>query len=210
MATKNLARTVIEGGRHRQNKKQRYFAQATERARVRSWLAHTDGDDAPAPRPKVYRSFDDKLAPAMRWLRAQVGRAWDAVYSDLHARFDTRTTAGRHIIHDHLLRDVQRGRELFVDPHGILRRETRSWRQLRAEVDARVRDRRAVLTYRGWWWWRLDGDRCRDYRCARPHALVDHQRWHATHWLWDAPLTRGELRWLDNLPAEWRRGILLP
>lgn len=209
MATKNLARTVIEGGRHRQNKKQRYFAQGVARARVRDWLAHTDGDDAPAPRPKVYRSFDDKLAPATRWLRAQVGRPWDRVYSEIHQRFDTRTTAGRHIVYDHLVRDVRSGRGFVVDTHGILRVH-RSWRQLRDEVAARAKDRVAVNSYRGWWWWRLDGERCTSWACKQPHATWKHQRYHATHWLWDAPLTRGDVRWLEKLPDEWRRGIVLP
>ena len=68
----------------------------------------------------------------MRWLESQCGRPWSKVYAEVCERFDTRTTAGRHIVHDHLLgsvwqggivRDeVQRDRHFIVDRHGILRR----------------------------------------------------------------------------------------
>jgi hypothetical protein len=56
------------------------------------------------------------------------------VRSELFARFDTRTTAGRHIVYGHLLTSVNRGgpptfgRVTFtVDRHGILRRDP-PWR----------------------------------------------------------------------------------
>src|SRR5206468_1044207 len=38
-----------------------------------------------------------------RWLWSHVGQPWDAVYAEIRAEFDTRTTAGRHIVFDHLL-----------------------------------------------------------------------------------------------------------
>jgi hypothetical protein len=79
----------------------------------------------------VGKAFYDKLAPAQRWLVAQVGRPWDKVYSDLCAEFDTRTVAGRHVVHDHMLHWVRRWDvpspywrrfELVIDEHGILRK----------------------------------------------------------------------------------------
>ncbi len=41
-----------------------------------------------------------------RWLDAQVGRKWSEVRSEVFEKFDTNTTAGRHITFDHLLRSV--------------------------------------------------------------------------------------------------------
>lgn len=135
MATKNLARTVIEGGRYYANGLDRRHSNAQVRAAWRvtqSMILHSaDADGVLYPlRRHVYREFHDKLAPAERWLARQVGRPWNKVRSELFARFDTRTTAGRHILFDHLLADVNlgdpaigRGADFFVDAQGILRPE---------------------------------------------------------------------------------------
>lgn len=59
------------------------------------------------PRQPIYKEFDDKLGPIYRWLARQVGCPWDEVRSDVSKTFDTRTTAGRHIVYDHLLTSVE-------------------------------------------------------------------------------------------------------
>ena len=139
MATKDLSRTVIEGGRTSFNKWERRYSNCEVRAREREALRSEDDWDEVviAPRKPVRRSFNDKLSPAERYLAAQVGRPWSKVRSELFARFDTRTTAGRHILFDHLLRDVKVGEqhgwrgsfEFEVDRHGILRRIVRPARR---------------------------------------------------------------------------------
>jgi hypothetical protein len=137
MSTKNLARTVIEGGRAHHNRRDRRNSngpvRANERDVSRHLLLSADLDDVVYPRRvTVERWFHDKLAPAERWLGSQVGRPWNKVRSELFARFDTRTTAGRHILFDHLLSSVSNGRlpesradDFSVDRHGILRRIVR-------------------------------------------------------------------------------------
>ena len=138
MARKDLSRTVIEGGRYYHNTYFRRASNRTERATTREWLDRVavDLDEAdetvPPLRPRVSKMFFDKLGPAHRWLVAQVGRPWNKVYSELCARFDTRTVAGRHVVHDHMLHWVRqpgelhryysRRYELVVDRHGILRK----------------------------------------------------------------------------------------
>jgi hypothetical protein len=134
MATKNLARTVIEGGRSRWSKWYRTEKTAAQRARQRQVLSHarlaTELDDLVVPeRESGFRDFSDKLGPARRWLASHVGRPWDAVRSELFDRFDIRTTPGRHIIFCHLLPSVNQGGrlddwrvEFNVDRRGILRR----------------------------------------------------------------------------------------
>ena len=102
MTTKNLARTVIEGGRSCYNQWERRYSNAQERAHERLVSAALVGAADPdvtwyAPRKPVYRGFRDKLAPAERWLRSHVGRPWSKVRSELFSRFDTRTTAVRAI-----------------------------------------------------------------------------------------------------------------
>jgi hypothetical protein len=133
-----LSRTAIEGGRTGYSKYGRRFRTDEERAYVRGelrkLLADVDlGDDlALEPRDVWYRDFADKLGPPRRWLHKQVGRLWADVYSDLKRSFDPRTTAGRHLVYDHMLRWIDRGeaswygfRELYVDNDGVLRAEPR-------------------------------------------------------------------------------------
>lgn len=173
MATKNLARTVIEGGRHPQNVWERRWSNTRERRQERetSALLRDRGDpDAvvyPRRRP-VYQGFDDKLSPGFRWLRAQAGRPWNKVRSELFARFDTRTTAGRHIVFDHLLEAVEhaprrspRRNDLFVDRHGILqsppyrRQRHRFWQPLpepAQELQAWLGERRVMARDSGLFW----------------------------------------------------------
>jgi len=135
MATKNMARTVIEGGRAGYNKWQRRSSNARARACERNIEARlrreTDFDDLVIPeRVHVRKDFRDKLGPTRRWLRSQLGRPWDLVRGELFARFDTRTTPGRHIVFCHMLPSVgEEGdvsckycrREFVVDARGILR-----------------------------------------------------------------------------------------
>jgi hypothetical protein len=146
MSTKNLARSVIEGGRAPYNKFERRHSNAVQRSHERQieqrLLGAVDLDSYVFPRREsVYRGFDDKLSPAERWLASQVGRPWDKVRSEMLQRFDTRTTAGRHIVFCHLLQMVDLGTDalhwypykVVVDAFGILRRarsrRSRFWRQ---------------------------------------------------------------------------------
>ncbi|HEX2670156.1 MAG TPA: hypothetical protein VHM25_04750 [Polyangiaceae bacterium] len=135
MSKKHLARTVIEGGRDGWSKFHRRYSHAAARAaqhrQEHELLAGRDADEAVfEPLWPVHRSFSDKLGPARRFLRSQVGRPWDKVQAELFERFDTRTTAGRHILYCHLLREVELDRitrydTFYVSAHGILRWQQR-------------------------------------------------------------------------------------
>ncbi len=151
MSKKNLARTVIEGGRHRGNKWDRRNSHAEFRARDKNYITEVKADlenwydyDV-EPTETVYKGFSDKLGPMYRWLAKQCGRLWADVRSEVATTFDDRTTAGRHILHDHLLKSVEetpdvrftrysrqpedwttsyRRYEFYVDGNGILREKT--------------------------------------------------------------------------------------
>jgi hypothetical protein len=228
VSRKDLSRTVIEGGRYFHNKLERRASHGTARARTRAWLdrVRVDGEaaDATAPRrgPRVHKMFYDKLAPAKRWLDAQVGRPWNKVFAELCARFDTRTVAGRHVVHDHMLGWVRLAGEVprwsyvpfFVDAHGIMRRESwsrRSWSRLRAETKQWVRDRRAVLTHRGWWWFRIAPETIctSNWMCKCAHVFFGGTTLHEVRLVEDAPMTRGEMRRIDRLPPDMRAQIVL-
>ena len=146
MATKDLSRTIIEGGRSGY-----YKAECREeiRAERAAWRAQARiiardperWDEEPdARRGPVMVDFADKLSPIYRFIDSRVGRSWDKTRSELFSKFDTRTTAGRHALHDHLLRDVSENPEpspsiwqrdrYFRDAEGLLRE--REWRGVRA------------------------------------------------------------------------------
>lgn len=112
MSTKKLSKTVIEGGRIGRNKWERRNSHAEFRAEERDYIKAVKADPELADeleigeRQHVYKEFSDKLSPMYRWIEAQVGRPWSEVRSEVFQKFDTRTTAGRHITFDHLLREV--------------------------------------------------------------------------------------------------------
>ena len=140
MATRNLARTVVEGGRAGYSKWERKARNRSNR-RLRF---DAEGDIvAGKPRRASGRGFADRLSPLRRWIEAQVGRGWNNVYREFCARIDRRTLKGWHL-EDHLLGEVQSmdrpwGR-FFVDPQGILRRIPRN-RARQAPVPPCTRER---------------------------------------------------------------------
>lgn len=111
MATKNLARTVIEGGRTGMYKVEVAERNRQERHRCKEYLRDVeDYDEEPDPirRPaSIYQT--DKLNPMYRFLDSKLGCNWSKVRSELFRKFDIRTTPGRHVLFDHLLRDVCEG-----------------------------------------------------------------------------------------------------
>lgn len=112
MSTKNLSKSVIQGGRSGYFKTEVFARIREERSAERTYLRHVavdpDYDDEnvqPLRRPAVVDQ-KDKLNPIYRFLDSRLGRRWDDVRSELFAKFDTRTTPGRHVLFDHLLKSV--------------------------------------------------------------------------------------------------------
>ncbi len=112
MATKDISRTVIEGGRYNHNKQDRRTSNRLHRASSRRYSklvgSLIDPDDI-GPYPKrrpVRREFKDKLGPVRRWISKQVGKRWDVTFSNLVHDFDTRTVAGNHVVRDHIITNI--------------------------------------------------------------------------------------------------------
>jgi hypothetical protein len=224
MATKRLSRTAIEGGRSRYNKHERRQSYADERARARDVLRKVlvDADLADEwgieKRQKVGKDFADKLGPPKRWLRKQAGRPWDEVYSDLKRSFDPRTTAGRHLVYDHMLHWVDRGEvlrwrrpELTVDNDGILRespltrrQHSESWRVYRERQRAlRWMAGRKVIDYGTVQFWAVPVERIRrplspDAPKVDPKAIFHCQ---------DRRLDDDEARFWQRLSPEVRKEL---
>lgn len=113
MSTKNLARTVIEGGRTQSSKDVRRecikYTRRQYKSYIRRGLADPEHFDEFADfhyRERDVRSQKDKTNPTERWLDKHVGQPWDQVYSKLKKVFDPRNVAQRHVVYDHMLRSV--------------------------------------------------------------------------------------------------------
>lgn len=141
MATKDLGRTAIEGGRtgwykNRVDHHERAFRNETRVSLHR--VTANDADEASLPilQPKSKRGNQtDKLRPVWRMLDAYVGRPWAKVFAEICEKFDGRTLAGRHVLHDHIMQSIDPHAYVvrswyfrnayYVDPHGIFRKRER-------------------------------------------------------------------------------------
>lgn len=108
MATKNLARTMIEGGRHEFNKFERRLETRIMRRVVRNlfneavhfhdmtefWESTAESEPNLQP---VEREFNDKLQPFRRWLETQDGKPEQSVLGRLKRRFDPRRLRNWHL-----------------------------------------------------------------------------------------------------------------
>jgi hypothetical protein len=144
MSTKNLARTVIEGGRSNHDKYNRRISLREFRNNNRRYcyavkVGAIDFEEEFEPeRVWNYRFRDeihaDKTSPCTGFLISRAGRVWDDVVSEIVKRFDTNTLPGRHIVYEHLVNRVERpesprylriwfldgGPKFWVDDKGIL------------------------------------------------------------------------------------------
>jgi hypothetical protein len=53
-----------------------------------------------------FKTFSDLIGPLRRYLRKQVGRPWDTVWSEITQTLDSRSLSGQHIF-DHILWEVE-------------------------------------------------------------------------------------------------------
>lgn len=146
MSTKNLARTVIEGGRDGSSKYDRRHGLQIMRNRNRAFCrrALRDSDFADNTTYPVRHitwggvSQKDKTNPCDRFLISRVGRSWNKVHSEICKKFDRRTVAGRHVTNDHLIDRVRLPDSYYwfweylslpkfwVDGQGILRHNSKA------------------------------------------------------------------------------------
>lgn len=148
MATKNLARTVLEGGNTEEYRYERKQRNRKLRRGSRLFIRRVGDDpetceERPVPvfpmRTSPGDRHTDKLEPVWKYLVSRVGRPWDDVHREIRERFDDRTLAGYHVVHAHLLKEVAAETDVtntfsrfVVDAQGILRqREWKPWRMRR-------------------------------------------------------------------------------
>lgn len=107
----HFAKIVTEKPRrgHHANRSEKFGGRLTQNEVARE----QDDDSLPGGflpwsrrRNADYKEFSDLLGPLRGYLRKQVGRPWDKVYSELSARLDKRSLTGIHIW-DHIKSEVE-------------------------------------------------------------------------------------------------------
>lgn len=141
MATKNLGRSALEGGRYGHYQVRVREIESSFRTANRGYTRRAevdpdtyDEDSDPVRHPKSKRGNQtDKLSGIYRMLDGMVGRPWAKVRAEIAEKFDARTLAGRHVLHDHILKDIAphedvehsygggRYSHYYVDRYGIFR-----------------------------------------------------------------------------------------
>lgn len=112
MATKNLSRTIIEGGRYNFEKMERKRSIRAERRQAKDFCQKALQDEEADNLIEAYggktsyHAQRDKLQPLQRFLEKNVGRGWNNVYSELKGRFDERNIKGYHLLNDHIRENV--------------------------------------------------------------------------------------------------------
>lgn len=72
------------------------------------------------------KEFSDLLGPLRKYLRKQVGRPWNTIYSELSATLDKRSLSGRHIW-GHILSDIEVHCYMGIDGKVYSRKPYQSW-----------------------------------------------------------------------------------
>ncbi len=110
----DMAKVVTESPR-------RGHGERNRKSRARIHRDQYDADDHGPTRKKMsrlacrdehsgagdcHKDFSDKLGPLRKYLRKQVGRPWNNIYSELRQHLDFRTVSGLHIW-DHVKHEVE-------------------------------------------------------------------------------------------------------
>lgn len=142
MSTKNLARTVLEGGRYSSWKHNVNDGVRSERAGARSALRVISrdpeaADDVVVPtREKMCKRGNqtDKLSPVWAFVDSRCGKSWAKVYKEICQKFPVKSLAGYHVVFGHMLKAIKGSgtqehlygyfsfEDYFIDPQGILRK----------------------------------------------------------------------------------------
>jgi hypothetical protein len=195
MATRNLSRTILEGGRDHQSSVARKYRNRSRR-RVRF---DEEGDPiGRQPDPALACLYHhDRLGPLTRWLRRQTGRPWNKVYQELSERYDVRSLKGRHLrqrVGFEVASTPDRSRRGFprfaVDAHGLLRETKERFRPPSLPLDelreatvaeAWAQGRRVIVHGEALFWTarRLDHDDKKAFVSRQGVRLTDEE---ATYW----------------------------
>ncbi len=173
----DLFEVIIERPRHGHRGAEKLRAPRDDR----SW--------APIGRGRT-KMLNENLAPLARWLRKQVGRRWDQVYSEICEHLSVRSAVQQHV-RDHLGDFVRvhaedprrRGQPLFVCPRtGLLRAAQRPPRLRQGRRHELGAGRIALQIRQRWWKIRLQPAKegSRDALVARlfsAHAGSTFARW---------------------------------
>lgn len=200
-----MRKVVVEQPRYGSRNRSRKTAQ-----KIRPVEVHEDFDSGPvrAPSSRWEKSFGEHLTPLWRFVRRNVGRPWDKVYSEVRSQLDGRSVTGKHVL-DHLGWEVTTdvvmvdGKPMhdrwghrtnvygfYVDPRTGILREAPSWNAQRR----REENNRSVLYVEledGLMFQRIEDNWFRV-------AYVENAQTGKRRLVWKQQASRKEVRWIGE------------
>jgi len=130
----DMNEVIVETGRSGMRERKGELRVIQNYARTEDYEGFPTHESMSRHRYSSWRSMGDKLNPLRRYLRANLGRKWDDVYSEIRAVNDKRSILGFHLL-THLAQYIDLGKpkywrnRFFEDENGILREyPTKPWR----------------------------------------------------------------------------------
>lgn len=144
---KRMNKSVVEAGRRKEYLGNKTFPKKEE--------IDLEIERSKMKPPLVYVENKDNLGAARRWLESKVGQYWDTIYSEICERFPKNTIARHHILHTHILNEVDTDsskerrfpRELYVNKVGILckRKVRKLTKEYIAPIVRKLSDRTRIV-----------------------------------------------------------------
>lgn len=216
MSTKNLARTLVEGGRGKSMRDEERAFTRSERRLTNVWcrkLAVDDGwegevDDRGQP---FDLTFADKFGALRRWVRSYAGKRWDDLYRDTSRWFDARTTKGWHI-REHVIGAVDfyesksySYRYVHLDEDRVLRIGEHRRKNYRSYSNKQLDE---VARWLGDWRLGYVGNRLFWFEPIDPIYVPNGIRYGVSRWRQGSPAAKKTEEWYLKYPIELREKLL--
>jgi|GEM_PF-1386452 len=209
----DMAKVVVEQPRYGSRERSLKTAR-----KIRPVEVHEDFDSGPvrAPARRWGKEFGEHLTPLWRFLRKNLGRPWDKVYSEIRSQLDGRSVTGQHVL-DHLRWEVET--ECFLVEGKVMRN---GWRGPTTVYGFYVHPKTGILregpTYRPPYLrpgrkWEVLFVEAADGRLFQRIKQVwyrvgygEHPQSGKRHLVWKQQANRKEVRWVDEQIRAAERG----
>jgi hypothetical protein len=103
----DMKKVIVERPRYNRGASNNKSAKRLTSGEIAAAMADEESFDSPRSIQRNRdKSFNEHLGPLRRFLRRNVGRPWNKVYSEIREVIDTRSTISQHVL-DHLKWEVQ-------------------------------------------------------------------------------------------------------
>src|SRR5581483_4881087 len=121
------------------------------------------------------KDFSDLLGPLRRYLRRNVGRPWDKIFSELKMHLDDRSVTGRHVF-QHIKHEVRQ--DCFIGKDGKVYNHSRRFREPALVYGFYVHPRTGLLRWKEGNYWKELRKKQREESRDTASIRIDETRWY--------------------------------